>query len=486
MRTFLAMLRAAGRSTTGSAAARMAASTLRGASPSQDGFALIEVIVSALLVGLIVIATLTGFDVANRTTTDERAHAQADGLAQQDEDRLRSLQVSQLTRLSESREVTYNGTHYTIKSTAKFVADATGSESCTAGSTTADYIQTTSEVSWPALKKRPSVVETGLIAPRLGGSLLVKVIEPAGKGVGGMTVTATGPSPSTGQESGTTDANGCVIFGSVEPGEYSVTTSQTGYVDKNGNSEPPATERAATIINGSTTKKEFEFGQAGAIQVTFANSATSDQFVAFNTGMTTFRTFGTAPVNANVLTSPTTVFPFTGAYSVYAGTCESNDPHALSAANVDSTATVTGGASAKALPLVTVPPVAIKVMSGKSGSPGSAIEKATVRIQDTGCNTVEEGTTTSTGALPHPNMPFGKYSLCVTGGKFGGTGGLGKEKKYTVAFTNDTATGPSAITAGTLTNGGTNAGKEAIIYLGTGAATTPGKLESGFTAVSCP
>src|ERR1035438_5177597 len=44
------------------------------ATTSQSGFALIEVVVSALFVGLIVVGTLTGFDSAGRATADERAH----------------------------------------------------------------------------------------------------------------------------------------------------------------------------------------------------------------------------------------------------------------------------------------------------------------------------------------------------------------------------------------------------------------------------
>ncbi|MHB8241923.1 MAG: hypothetical protein ACYDHN_08020 [Solirubrobacteraceae bacterium] len=445
-----------------------------------------EVMVSALLIALVVVGTFSGFDVSNRTTGDERSHAEADGLAQQDEERMRSLGVGQLTHLSESREVTYNGTHYTIKSSAKFISDETGSESCSAESANADYIQTTSEVGWPALKTRPKVVETGLIAPRLGGSLLTQVLEANGKGVAGMTVTATGPAPSVGVETGITDSNGCVIFGSVEPGEYKVTTHQAGYVEKDGNSEPPTTEQAATVINGSTTKKEFLFGRAGSIEVTYAPSgATNDTWVAFETEMTTFRKFGTEKTYTTTSTTPTTMFPFTSAYAVYAGTCEANNPETVSAIK-PAQSLVVGGSVTKTT--VTVPPVSIKVMSGKSSaSPGKAIQNAVVRLEDTGCKTAETGKTTSTGAMEHPNVPYGKYSLCVTGGTTGGnnggTNGLGKERKYTTTFNNDTTTGPSTLTAGTMTNGGTNASKEAVIYLESGAATSPGTLGAGST---CP
>jgi Tfp pilus assembly protein PilV len=455
---------------------------------SDAGFMLIEVMVSALLIGLIVVATLNGFDVTSRVSADERSHAQADVLAQQDEDRLRGMQVSALSGLNQTQTVTYNGTVYEVKSTAKYVSDATGTESCTAEAASADYIQTVSEVSWPALKARPRVVETGLIAPRLGGSLLVQVLNASGKGVSGMTVTATGPSPSASTETATTGTNGCVVFGSVEPGEYKVTTHQAGYVEKDGNSEPPISEQAATVINGSTTKKEFEFGQAGAIKVTFAGGASSDQWLAFNTGMTAFRTFGTAETYNTAVTSPTTMFPFTSPYTVYAGSCEADDPHAINAAITDPTATIVGGTTVEPSPAVTVPPVAIKVWSGKNkGTPGFKIEGAQVWIEDTGCKTVRTSLTNSVGALVHPNMPFGKYKLCVTGGAAGGKNGakkeLGKERKYTTTFTNDTATGPSALATMTDDGGVLNEGAAAV-YLENGATVNAGAELT--TGIKCP
>ena len=44
---------------------------------AQDGFLLVEVIVSAMLVALIVVATFNGFDVVNRAQAEDRAHDQA-------------------------------------------------------------------------------------------------------------------------------------------------------------------------------------------------------------------------------------------------------------------------------------------------------------------------------------------------------------------------------------------------------------------------
>jgi len=134
------------------------------------------------------------------------------------------------------------------------------------------------------------------------------------------------------------------------------------------------------------------------------------------------------------------------------------------------------------------PPVAIKVWSGKNNaSPGSQIEGATVRIEDEGCKTVRTSKTNSVGALVYPNMPFGKYKLCVTGGTEGGKNGvkkeLGKKRKYSTTFTNNTTSGPSALA--TMTDdGGVLKESAAAVYLENGATVNSGaKLEEGTT---CP
>lgn len=394
----------------------------------EAGFALIEVLISAVLIALIVIATFTGFDASNRATGDERAHAQADVLAQQDEDRLRGKQINQLSGLNETRTLTYNGTTYSITSTGEFLSDSTETASCVKEAQSASYVRTTSKVTWPALGSRPAVVETGLITPPIGGELLAQVFDGNGEGVSGMTVQATGPSPSTAVVSATTGANGCVIFSSLTEGEYSVNTFQSGYVDKDGNSEPPASQRAVSITTGATAKKSFQFARGGALKVTFVNSSNveveGDTFVAYNTNMTlpSIRLFGTQGTYAKTITSPTTLFPFgepgpppTSPYSVYAGSCEANKPPS---AYEKSTNVTPGGTSAIS---VVEPPINIEVWSGtSSASKGSLVTTASGTLKgtltDSGCASAAARTFTalSAGKLQHPNTPFGTYALCVT------------------------------------------------------------------------
>ena len=108
-----------------------------------------------ILLALIVIGTFTAFDSSNRFTANEQDRSQASSLAQQDQDRLRGLQVSQLSTLNATRTVTLNGTTFTVTSTGQFQSDATGTSSC-GGSGTADYIKTTSTVTWPAMGDHPA------------------------------------------------------------------------------------------------------------------------------------------------------------------------------------------------------------------------------------------------------------------------------------------------------------------------------------------
>jgi Tfp pilus assembly protein PilV len=399
----------------------------------QAGFALLEVLISAVIVAMIVIATFTGFDAANRATASERSHAQADVLAQQDEDRLRSMQIGELSNLSQTRTVKYKETEYTIESTGEFVADTTGSTSCSPEAQEASYVRTTSKVTWPSLGTRPPVVETSLITPPAGGALLVQVFDGDGKPVPGMTVKATGPSPSLSAVTALTGEKGCVIFAGMPEGTYEVTTFQSGFTDKNGNSEPLVSERSVTLVPGTTEKRSFEFDQPGGLTVTFEPTngaeATWDTFVAQNANMPTpsFKTYGAAGTYVASLSSGKTLFPFgepsppaehpIDPYTVYAGTCEADSPLKNGQPeSVDPPINVLPNEIiSKKVPL---PAINIKVMSGSSsGSPGSAVTtKLEGAFKDEGaeCGGKEHSfsTTSATGEL-HKGMPFGKFSLCV-------------------------------------------------------------------------
>ena len=475
MRTFSVRLQALGRSSIGSSTRSLS---------SQAGDTLIEVIISALLVGLIVVGTFTGLNSSNRATSIDRARSQADALAEQNEEQVRSYSIKKLNELEGKAEITSvveGKSKYTIETTATYFPESSTASSCTS-SAEAGYVQTTSTVTSPALGGGKPVQETGIVSPPAGATLTVQVTESA-SALQGATVTATGPSPATSTHKLETSVHGCAIM-AISPGEYNINASKPGYVDPNGytetiNDPSPSVTHSVYIPAETTAKEAYYLGQGGNLKVSFITGATpseGDTFVAFNSGMATFRSFGTVGAYATTITSPTTIYPFpsTSPYTVYAGTCEADRPSSsvieANKSNFEVSFPAGGTGELKTIQ----PPVNIKVMSGKSSvSPGSAVGNATVKVTDEGCHTIRESKTTALGAMPRPGLPFGEYKLCVTGG----TTGLAANRKYTTAlFTNNTTSGPSKLAE--IANGGLSGGS-AVIYMESGAPAGFGTPESG-------
>ena len=135
----------------------IASTTSRAPLQSQSGFMLLEVVISALLVALIAIGTFAGLEGAGRASADERTHAEATKLAQQDEERLRGLTIHRARRTvgkgsEEQTPITLGGLTFTVTSSVSFVSAAKNSLSCETNASGANYIQTTSSVRWTGLK----------------------------------------------------------------------------------------------------------------------------------------------------------------------------------------------------------------------------------------------------------------------------------------------------------------------------------------------
>ena len=463
--------------------------------PASDaGDTLIEVIVSALLVALIVVGTFSGLDSTNKATALQRSRSQADALAQQNEEQLRSESIKKLDELEshpETKTVTEGKTVYTVETSATYYPDASATSSCTSSSAEAGYLRTTSKVTWNALLNAKGelvgkpVEESSAISPPAGSALIVQVQE-SGTALPGALVAAQGPSPATTSYELETSSKGCAILALPRGGEYNIYVSKSGYVDPNGypnTHEDLSTTRSVYLPAETTAKEGYNIGKAGKLAVSFHTGATTsegDSFVAFNTLMTSYRKFTTEPVGTyqSPVESPTpnSIFPFTNNYTVYAGTCEADlPPSSVITENESHFLTTVPRGETRSIETIQ-PPVNIIVKSGKSASePGAVVTTATGSTTD-GCSTMRSFTSTPGGALPHPGLPFGKYSMCV------GNGG----RKWEGAFENNTINGPteaSIVTppnnGGIKTVGSTNYG---IIYLGT----SPSGAPAGTTLGSCP
>jgi Tfp pilus assembly protein PilV len=412
---------------------------LRGAdgsarAPSERGSALIEVVVSSVLVVIVAGGVFTAFDTATRSTAEERHRARAHSIAEADLSRMRTMRISDLSNLSETRTETQDGTPYTVESDAEFQTDSTGTASCDEGTASADYIRITSTVTWPSIGSRPPVVSQSIVAPPNGsvsassGALAIGVENAANEGIPGIGLTGSGQ----GSFSGVTGPNGCAIFGNLPAGEYTVTVSGvgSGLIDRDGNEPGPI---QTSVVAESTNTVVLQYDDPGAAVVRFQTRAygtneqvdsTTDSVIAFNNGMSAAKAFGDPGTPVAEITG-TPLFPFSSPYSVYAGTCEGDNPNPGGVAGSpgeDAIATVDvpagGAAPAETIQL---PALHVTVYTGADTS-SSPAAGATVKVRDTQCGDfLRTFTTNAQGQLDDPGLPYSVYNVCAHGDVGGST-----------------------------------------------------------------
>lgn len=399
----------------------------RSVSGREDGFALMEVIVSALLVALVASGALFGLQAASRAGAEQRHRVQAHGLAQEDQARLRVMRLSDLSGLDQTRTVIQDGNTYTITSKSQYITDATGTASCESGGASPDYLRITSRVTWPSIASRPPVELNSIASPPNGsvsagrGALAISVQNADGAGIGGFPLSGAG----AGSFGGSTADNGCIIFGGLPAGNYTLTPGGgAGYVDPDG--DAPA-GKTVSVVAYSTNTIVLLYDQPGSIATTFRTINSAGQNIAsradsiriYNNGMTSAKNFGTLGNRVTSITADP-VFPFNSPVSVYAGSCDGNNPNPGGVANPPAAAaiaaaTVNPGATTNAS--ILLPALDLTVWSGTSStSRGVRVNNANVKVYDTVCSNSYTYRTNSQGELSDPGLPYGTYHVCVDNG----------------------------------------------------------------------
>ncbi len=402
---------------------------------SQAGFAVLEVLVSALLLAITCLGAFAAIDAATRSTADERQRAEAAGLAQQDQARLRSMRISDLANLHQTRTVTQDGTPFTVTSDGDFVTDSTGTAACTPGTASADYVRITSTATWPSLGGRPPVTSESIVSPNSGsvaadrGALAIQVEDAQNSGLPGVQLSGTG----AGSFNGTTGSSGCVIFGDLPEGNYTLTPSGTNLVDRDGHA--PAAQ-PTSVIGQSTNTLALQYDHPGSIAVGFNTRvggdlvpSKADSVMVFNTGMSAPQSFGTIGQAASTVNA-SGLFPFTSPDTVYAGNCTGDNPNPSNESDPPSAAalasvSVPSGGSVPAT--VQLPALKLTVWSGTGpASQGTAVPGANVTVSDQNC-TNSDGTlvertytTDANGQLPDPGLPYSVPQLDALGSPKGG------------------------------------------------------------------
>lgn len=412
----------------------------RSTPPAEGGFVLIEVLVSAVIVVLISGAVFGLITATGHASAEERHRSEAYAVAQEDQARLRSLRVPTLNKLSQTRTVTLNGTTFTVESSAAFINDKTGTSSCGKESSSADYVKIITKITWPSTGVHAPVTIASIVTPPTGsldpshGTLTIFAANAHEVPIAGIGLTGTG----AGTFSGTTNSEGCAMFPDQPSGNYTLTPSGVagGLVDVNGNTPGPTT---IGVVAGSTSTVQLLYDQPGSILTKFTTMyggklvpAEADTALVFNTGMTTAKDFGTVGTPKPEITA-TPLFPFTSKDTVYAGSCEGDNPNPKSETNppgAAAMASVLVPANGTANALIQLPALNLSVWSGKNSSnPGSKVAGAHVTVTDENCTISGKAvkrtlTTTSEGALanlanpkvPDPGLPWGTYEVCADNG----------------------------------------------------------------------
>lgn len=342
-----------------------------------------------MLVGLIVVGTLTGFSVVDRVSADERFHNQAATLAAESQEQLRSDPASTLQTLESGHSYTQaiGGTTYTIAQRTELQPASGSNAACSVTENkrqSGNAFRITSTVTWPQQQKskRVPVVASSIVTPPTGSALEVDAgnAPTVTSGVSGITATAKYTpvgSVSVVTLQHTTGTGGCVVFGGIPSTAATVEIGELpGYFTRAGVSKYPTKE--VTIAPNYTTHDPILYNSGGAIKAEFTyqglaeyshsknnatgtikEAVTGDTFVAFNAlmeaapdyevGSTRYAAATTVynPLPSSsaasyeaAATSPSNLFPFAASeapWSAYAGDCIENNPKEVTAGAVKPT-----------------------------------------------------------------------------------------------------------------------------------------------------
>ena len=391
---------------------------------AQSGFALIEVLVSAALLVVVAGGVLAGIEGPSRISGQNERRSQATDLAQQDQERLRSMTFTSLVGYTATTPVTVGTNTYSRYSSAIWIHDDNDPDSCNtqSNSSQGDYLKITSRVTPPSGGGTPVQLDSLMAAPAgtysNKGTLAVLITDQAGQPVVGQSVSIAGPVNMTVP----TNSIGCAVFGLVDKGNYTVTFSRANWLDPGGNN---VVTIPTSVTANSTTIVPHQYAPSGRINLSFDTSVGGAAPVLSPAKGAMVTNQGIVPggkLTFNAAATPTEgvtslaldVYPFPSGYNVWAGVCNTNDPTSYGAA------AVTGSPPAGGSVNVTVRQPALN-LTLRRGASLYASSHVRITNTDTGCGGTITTTTTNSGTLAGagfrgPGFPYGHYTVCADDG----------------------------------------------------------------------
>jgi Tfp pilus assembly protein PilV len=404
------------------------------AAAGQEGFSLIEVVISAMVLLLVTLGTLSMIDTAAQSTTQNRARTAAADLAEQDQELLRATAATTLggdvatgrQGYSNPHTTSVGGISYSVASTAEWISDATGATpSCTDPDGVATYLKLTSTVTPVGSSHIAPVTMSSFLTPTAGsfgrhtGTLTIQLLNRSGGPQPNVPVNINGPQSA----SLPTNAAGCAIFNYIPSGVYTASWSKSGYVDPDGKASPTA---SATVADAATTRVSKRYDVAGGITFNIKTkggaASTANEVTVANGQMAGSRTFplaGPLVVPLSTIATGNALFPFTDGYSAYTGDCVANSPSGYTGESLSTLASLGAGAAAT----LTVSQPSIKLTVKKSVTVSGVTTTSVVPLADVvavpsstdqalGCTTTYRFVADATGVV-NAGLPYGQYAFCV-------------------------------------------------------------------------
>ena len=298
-----------------------------------DGFSIIELIVSltifSLLVGSLVTLIATGLQAA-RSNKDRSVAAH---LASQEMDAIRQESFSSITLGQSSHNVTVNAVRYRVKRETEWVANSATNNSCDSTGSAPRVLRASVSVRWPDMRGAKPVATSTEISPPVGsydpdnGHIAVRVRDSNASPLGGVPVRVIGAGFD--QTQTTLDGSGCAFFGFLAPGTYSVTLGTPGWVDRQSTGVPT---QSVGVTATTVTSVAFDYDQAATIALSLraANGGAPVSTVPITLANTGLLPAGRRTlVGVGVDRTLANLFPFSDGYQLWAGDCADADPEGL-------------------------------------------------------------------------------------------------------------------------------------------------------------
>jgi Tfp pilus assembly protein PilV len=302
-----------------------------------DGFGLIEVMVSAVLVVALALGTLKLLDGAQQVSANNRSRDIAAQLAQSEQDKIRQMPIAELAGgYHASAPVSVGALTYNVTTDAEWVTDTGGAVTCSTSANVA-YLATSTSVTWPGMGKIKPVTADAIVDPGVAavgakkGALTVVLSRADGTGAGGVTV-------NVGGMSAVTDDNGCAVIGNIDPGPQTLSYADPNFVDKDSKQ---SVSKPVTIGAGTIAQATGSYDNPGYITLTTPVDASTntpdvwDGKYSIDHDSRTTPTLFTVQGDTSQNGTPIKVglYPFPSAYRWYAGGCAGNNPSKYGGAN---------------------------------------------------------------------------------------------------------------------------------------------------------